>query len=58
MSHTTVVIMAWKHRYPLPEEYDTLEDYEEACKLYEWAESQYVDECVENYYEEKYGTDN
>ena len=46
--------MAWKYRYPLPEEYDTLEDYEEACKLYEWAESQYVDECVENYYEEKY----
>ena len=50
--------MAWKYRYPLPEEYDTYEDYEEACKLYEWAESQYVDECVENYYEEKYGTDN
>ena len=50
--------MAWKYRYPLPEEYDTYEDYEEACKLYEWVESQYVDKCVENYYEEKYGTDN
>lgn len=50
--------MAWKYRYPLPEEYDTYEDYEEAYKLYEWAESQYVDKCVENYYEEKYGTDN
>lgn len=50
--------MAWKYRYPLPEEYDTYEDYEEACKLYELAESQYVDKCVENYYKEKYGIDN
>ena len=46
--------MTWKHKYPSPDEYDTLEDYEEACNLYEWAESQYIDEYVEHYYEEKY----
>ena len=50
--------MAWKHKYPLLKEYDTFEEYEEACKLYEQAEDQYVDECIERYYEEKYGTDN
>ena len=50
--------MAWKYRYPLQEEYDTLEDYEEACKCYELAEDQYIDECIENYYEKKYKTDN
>ena len=50
--------MAWKYRYPLLKEYDTFEDYEEACKLYELAENQYINECIENYYEEKYKTDN
>ena len=50
--------MAWKYKYPLLEEYDTVEDYKKACESYEWAESEYIDECVERYYEEKYGTDN
>ena len=50
--------MAWKYKYPLLKEYDTFEDYEKACKFYEWAGNQYIDECIENYYEEKYKADN
>ena len=50
--------MTWKYRRPLLCEYDTLEDYEEACKLYEWDKDPYVDKCRERYYEEKYETDN
>ena len=50
--------MAWKYKYPLLKEYDTFEDFEKACKFYEWAENQYIDECIENYYEEKYKADN
>ena len=48
----------WKYKYPSLDEYDTFEDYEKACKFYEWAENQYIDECIENYYEEKYKADN
>ena len=50
--------MAWKYKYPLPNQYDTFEEYEEACESYEWAEDQYIDKCIENYYEKKYKIDN
>lgn len=39
--------MSHKFREPLPEEYDSDEDYQEALSMYEWAESEYVDDYVE-----------
>ena len=39
--------MSHKFRKPLPEEYDSEEDYQEALSMYEWAESAYVDDYVE-----------
>ena len=50
--------MVWKYKYPLLEEYDTVEDYKKACESYEWAEDQYIDEYRELYYEKKYKIDN
>lgn len=46
--------MSWNYRYPRAEDYDTEEEYEEACEAYERAEDDYADECIERYYEEKY----
>ena len=39
--------MSHKFREPLPEEYDSDEDYQEALSIYEWADSEYVDDYVE-----------
>ena len=39
--------MSNKFRKPLPEEYDSEEDYQEALQMYEWAESDYVDDYIE-----------
>ena len=50
--------MAWKYKYPLPNQYDTFEEYEEACESYEWAEDQYIDDYIERCYEERHKTDN
>ena len=41
--------------YPSREDYDSLEEFEEALDAYDVAESAYEDECVESYYEEIYG---
>lgn len=35
--------MSWKYKYPSRDEYDTEEEYEEACAAYESAESLYED---------------
>lgn len=43
-----------KYSYPSFSDYDTEEEYLEACDRYEAAESAYVDECVERYYERVY----
>lgn len=50
--------MAWKYKYPLPNQYDTFEEYEEACESYEWAEDQYIDDYIERCYEKRHKTDN
>ena len=39
--------MSNKFRKPLPEEYDSEEDYQEALSMYERAESDYIDDYVE-----------
>ena len=39
--------MSHKFRKPLPEEYDSDEDYQEALQMYECAESDYIDDYVE-----------
>ena len=43
-----------KVTYPILDDYDSLEEYEEALEAYDAAESAYEDECVESYYEEIY----
>ncbi len=50
--------MAWKYKYPLPNQYDTFEEYEEACESYKWAEDQYIDDYIERCYEKRHKTDN
>lgn len=45
----------WRYRMPSPEDYDSDEEYQDALDAYDAAESFYVDECMERYYEEKYG---
>ena len=50
--------MAWKYKYPLPNQYDTFEEYEEACESYEWAEDQYIDDYIGRCYEKRHKTDN
>ena len=42
------------YHYPSREDYDTEEEYLEACDAYEAAESAYEDECVEKNYEKLY----
>lgn len=37
----------YRFREPLPEEYDTDDDYQEAHEMWEWAESDYEEECLE-----------
>lgn len=39
--------MAFNYKYPSRDEYNTDEEYEEAVRLYEWAEDQYIDEYEE-----------
>lgn len=39
--------MAWKYTYPCREDYGSEAEYEEACRLYERAESDYIDSCEE-----------
>lgn len=48
--------MAWNYRYPTwdPTKYTSYEEYEEDVEAYERAEDDYIDECMERYYEEKY----
>lgn len=36
------------YKMPMPQEYDTLEQYEEAMRLWEWAEDEYAE-----YYRER-----
>ena len=44
----------WRYRMPSPEDYDSDEEYQDALDAYDAAESFYVDESIERYYEEKY----
>ena len=39
--------MSHKFRKPLPEEYDSEEDYQAALSMYEWAERDYIADYVE-----------
>lgn len=39
--------MSWNHRPPMRLEYDSEEDFQEAMKLYEWAEDEYANAYVE-----------
>lgn len=39
--------MGFNFKMPNRDEFDTEEDYKEALDLYEWAESDYMDECRE-----------
>lgn len=39
--------MSWKYKYPSLEDYDSEEEYEEACAAYESAEDDYAEEYLE-----------
>ena len=39
--------MSFRFRKPMPEEYTSDEEYQEALSMYEWAESDYIDDYVE-----------
>lgn len=39
--------MSWNYKCPQPEDYDTLEEYEEAVRAYEAAEEEYVERYLE-----------
>lgn len=43
--------MAFHYKYPQRDEYDSEEEYYEAVKLYEWAESEYEDSYMEQVYD-------
>ena len=46
--------MSYHHfREPLREEYDTEEEYQDAVKMWEWAEEEFVDEYLERVREER-----
>ena len=39
--------MSWKYKYPSMDDYDTIEEYEDAVEAYEMAEDRYADEFIE-----------
>ena len=41
--------MSWRYSYPLRSDFDSQEEYEYACRLYEEAEDAYADEYYDNY---------
>lgn len=43
-----------ENNYPSLSDYETYEEYEEACESYDHAESNYEDYYVEKYYERLY----
>lgn len=45
--------MSWKYRYPSREDYDTEQEYEDACAAYEYAEDLYAEEYRERMLSDK-----
>lgn len=39
--------MSWNNHYPAPEDFDTIEEWEYACELYDSAEDDYIEEFLE-----------
>lgn len=39
--------MSWRYRYPSKEDFDTTEEWEEACRYYESAADDYADELMD-----------
>ena len=39
--------MSWNYKYPSPRDYDSEEEYEEACAAYETAEDNYIEDYLE-----------
>lgn len=46
--------MSWHYHRPSPDEYITDEEYQDALRAYDDAESQYIDDYVEMKMEERY----
>lgn len=39
--------MSWNYRRPMPDQFDSEEEYEEAVSSYDNAEAMYIDACLE-----------
>lgn len=46
--------MSWGYNHPVRSDFDSQEEYEYACELYESAEDDYAEAYRENYLESKF----
>lgn len=45
--------MTWRYREPLPSDFDTEDEYEKALTAYDNALDNYIDQRMEEYYENR-----
>lgn len=46
--------MSWGYSYPVRSDFDSQEEYEYACEVYESAEDDYAEARMEDYFENRH----